>query len=177
MALLERHEPMMVKGSGGNSTSFVRGGVPHNHKLYKHALGHSHAWVNRTCVTCGVSFDTQVKTVARGGGLFCCKSCNPAFKARFTKSEKARRYNLKSNYDVTTEWFAEETRKRDGKCDVCGGVDYGKHGKLYVDHDHKSGKVRGLLCNHCNWGLGHFKDETQLLAAAIAYLEKHEGRA
>lgn len=46
--------------------------------------------------------------------------------------------------------------------------------KLFRDHDHKTGYIRGLLCSNCNAGLGMFKDNPRLLAAAIVYLQNHE---
>jgi hypothetical protein len=61
-------------------------------------------------------------------------------------------------------------------CAICGGrntysctkkVDY----DLYVDHCHSTGKVRGLLCNHCNRGIGLFKDDISNLERAILYLK------
>jgi hypothetical protein len=50
-------------------------------------------------------------------------------------------------------------------CTICG-----KEERLVVDHDHETGKVRGLLCNHCNRGLGHFRDNIEFLEDAIKYL-------
>jgi len=51
------------------------------------------------------------------------------------------------------------------ECVICGDS-----GELVVDHDHKSGNIRGLLCNHCNRGLGHFRDDPMLLEFAAQYL-------
>lgn len=46
----------------------------------------------------------------------------------------------------------------------------GQGGDLVVDHDHQTNKIRGMLCNHCNRGLGHFKDNPNLLEYARIYL-------
>lgn len=51
------------------------------------------------------------------------------------------------------------------ECVICGAED-----KLVVDHDHITGAVRGMLCNHCNRGLGHFRDDPMLLEFAAQYL-------
>lgn len=56
-------------------------------------------------------------------------------------------------------------------CAICGR----SGGKHEVDHDHKTGKVRGILCSRCNNGLGQFLDNITLLKKAITYLEKHDG--
>ena len=72
--------------------------------------------------------------------------------------------------------------KKQKLCDICGKEDIGgnknnKHiGKinsLVMDHDHASGRFRGMLCNHCNRGLGHFKDDHIILEKAINYLKQY----
>jgi hypothetical protein len=75
-----------------------------------------------------------------------------------------------------------ELRKQE-KCDICGGTENSgsknhKHvGKVYslvMDHNHTTGKFRGMLCNHCNRGLGNFMDKIENLSAAIEYLKKRD---
>jgi hypothetical protein len=69
--------------------------------------------------------------------------------------------------------------KQNGVCAICGGLPRsvnGSSGKITdfaVDHDHKTKKVRGLLCSHCNRGIGLFKDDPAILRRAAAYLEAH----
>lgn len=62
--------------------------------------------------------------------------------------------------------FAEARHLRD--CIICGES---QKLQLSIDHDHKTGRVRGALCNRCNLGLGHFRDKPELLRLAALYLE------
>jgi len=57
-------------------------------------------------------------------------------------------------------------------CAICRKTLELPHKRTHVDHDHKTGAVRGVLCMHCNTGLGQFRDNTSLLQAAIEYLKK-----
>ncbi len=68
-----------------------------------------------------------------------------------------------------TEDFILLAKQQDYGCYVCG-----KH-ELHIDHCHESGRVRGLLCNSCNLGLGNFKDDIELLLKAVEYLEEPNG--
>jgi len=59
-------------------------------------------------------------------------------------------------------------------CAICKTKHENKRGKvLHVDHCHKTGRVRELLCTACNTALGKMRDDTERLKSAIAYLEKH----
>ncbi len=56
------------------------------------------------------------------------------------------------------------------ECVICGSDE-----PLVVDHDHKTNRIRGMLCNHCNRGLGHFRDDPSLLEFARIYLLSSSG--
>jgi hypothetical protein len=66
---------------------------------------------------------------------------------------------------------------QDNKCAICGSTDPArKDGDWDVDHDHATGKVRGLLCHHCNIVIGSAQDNIDTLKAAIVYLEQWQER-
>lgn len=84
-----------------------------------------------------------------------------------------RSQDLYSKYKLTLEEYDALLKEQDGKCAICGlkSEDNGRYGVLYVDHNHQTGKIRGLLCENCNLGLGIFKDNIDTLNNAIKYLE------
>ena len=78
-----------------------------------------------------------------------------------------------SLYGLTLDDYSAMLVEQSGVCAICGKEEaVSSKGVLSVDHDHKSGKVRGLLCDTCNRGLGHFFDNTELLTKAVLYLEQ-----
>lgn len=84
----------------------------------------------------------------------------------FEKLGKADPYR---KYGITRRIRKEMCDKQDGKCAICKSDK-----RLVVDHDHKTGKVRALLCGKCNCMLGHASDNPNILLAGIQYLKKHK---
>jgi Recombination endonuclease VII len=79
-------------------------------------------------------------------------------------------------YGMTRKEFDAMSKAQDDLCAICKRFPEGKT-RLSVDHCHKTLKVRGLLCDKCNIGIGMFQDDPQLLAAAIRYLTPHPSPA
>ena len=87
--------------------------------------------------------------------------------------ERVREYALKNNgIGLTLEEYRELLRRQNGVCAICKRDD--SRGSLAVDHCHKTGLVRGLLCRSCNTSLGKMNDDPELLRRAIAYLENDQ---
>lgn len=82
----------------------------------------------------------------------------------------ARKTNLRQ-YGMLLEDYDALLRSQNGKCAICSVPEPGGHNnRFHVDHDHISLQVRGLLCHHCNKGLGQLKDSVAVLSNAITYL-------
>ena len=79
---------------------------------------------------------------------------------------------LRHLHNITLDEYNFMFEMQEGKCNICGTKLY-KDKKTHVDHCHKTHDIRGLLCNHCNAGLGHFFDNITILKEAIKYLKKH----
>ena len=87
---------------------------------------------------------------------------------------KQRRDNLRK-YGITQADYEAMLVAQDGRCAICGrrGSGTKQHDRMSIDHDHGTGRVRGLLCRSCNKGIGYFDDEVERLDAAIEYLKHH----
>lgn len=79
----------------------------------------------------------------------------------------------RTKYGLEPEAKARMVADQKNQCAICGYSFGQKKGDMKVDHCHKTNVVRGLLCDHCNRGLGFFKETVKSLEGAIAYLEKN----
>lgn len=99
-------------------------------------------------------------------------AADPAFRerakqwARNRSPVKRRDGRLRSTYGIDLATYNRMLAEQDGRCAICGG-----DAQLYVDHCHRTGVVRGLLCAACNFGLGKFRDDPDALRRAAAYIE------
>lgn len=79
-------------------------------------------------------------------------------------------YKVQERYGISGEEYGRMLREQKGLCLICQDEMI----PPAVDHDHRDGKVRGLLCKTCNSGLGCFKDDSSIVFRAASYLYKHE---
>lgn len=135
----------------------------------------------KKCSICRIdqTLDNYWKSKTSYDGLqYACKHCqsksNKKYKDKNKDRTKAnRRKSLLKSYGLTPESYDIMFKEQLGLCKICKNPSpkRWRSEKLFVDHDHKSGKVRGLLCHDCNYGLGGFKDNVELLKNAIKYIK------
>ena len=94
--------------------------------------------------------------------------------AKEKRREKQSRSHRRRRYGLSYEDFLAMLEKQDHKCAICGCHIEEKERDANVDHNHLTKKVRELLCRLCNVGIGHFKEDSELLRKAAAYLDKHK---
>ena len=126
----------------------------------------------RKCYFCGETkvIEEFTRNKNRGYGYdYVCKECSVI---------KGRRNTLKKKYGLSKKEFEKIKEVQGDVCAICGKPEEqqraGKIRELSVDHDHKTGKVRGLLCSKCNIGLGVFRENISILLNAIKYIESNK---
>jgi len=92
-------------------------------------------------------------------GYWCCKDCE-------------KTYNFKYYYDFPLSSYKKLLKEQNESCAICGIHNSKLKESLFLDHNHNTGKVRGLLCRKCNSGIGLLGDNMAILKKAISYLEK-----
>lgn len=82
--------------------------------------------------------------------------------------------SLRRNFGITLEEYNNMFKHQNGKCAICGIHQFELKKRFSVDHCHRTGKIRGLLCGNCNKGLGMFADDTGIVESALYYLIYHK---
>lgn len=124
------------------------------------------------------------KNRSRADGLNSkCKDCTKVYVDILYSDENKKlkrksnwdKQRLKDKYGLSLEDREDLLKRQNYCCLICQTHFDGqsKNTKAYIDHCHSTGKVRGLLCNSCNLGLGHFKDNEEFLLSAIQYLKNN----
>lgn len=135
---------------------------------------------DKRCPKCTETKDHNLfyrsKTSSDGCSSYCkvCQNLRSTSYARENKDKiPTTGYSLKRRYGITSEDYARMLAEQEHRCAICG-IDQCKTGRNFaVDHCHKTGKIRGLLCANCNVGIGGLQDSIAVVSLALAYLEEH----
>ena len=84
--------------------------------------------------------------------------------------EKIKNAKLMTRYGISIEEYKQKLDSQDKKCAICK-TNLEMEKRTHLDHDHNTGKIRGILCWNCNGGLGNFSDDIERLKSAINYLK------
>lgn len=151
----------------------------------------------RLCPICKLllPFESYHKSASNAQGIQShCKLCQKAYlverrkarpahylqlsrnwkhKNRDLVNERSKTYSRKVLYGLEHGGYERMLEEQEHRCAICQTTTPGGKGVFHLDHDHVTKKIRGLLCQSCNYGLGNFKDSPALLQEAIIYLKKH----
>lgn len=135
---------------------------------------HDEQPLGKTCTACGkwkALSAFHKHRICRYGVESICKQCK--FEKRKERDalnpDRIRSMDLKAKYGMTIADYKAMLARQEGRCAICGTAEE----KLVVDHNHKTGKVRELLCHLCNAMIGCARENLGILANAITYLEQH----
>lgn len=104
---------------------------------------------------------------------------NPEYRINYKKTHKeksylwARKSMLKAKYGITPEEYEILLISQDNRCAICKIEKEKLRRSLAVDHCHRTGKIRGLLCDRCNVFIGYADENVEKLASSIKYIKKH----
>lgn len=108
------------------------------------------------------------------GRAYLCKSCNQKSckKRRDADRIEANIRKRLSFFKITREEYDALHERARGLCEICGTDKSADNRPLGIDHCHESGKIRGILCNKCNWLIGASRENVDILNKAIGYLQE-----
>ena len=138
----------------------------------------------KTCTKCG-----ELKQISEFNPRYdgtdkvypSCRLCQQIKQTEYQKAKRAadpegeakkqREAQIKYKYGITPDQYEEIFESQDYKCAICGTEECASGKSFSIDHDHKTGEVRGILCMDCNVSLGKLKDDPELFRKAAEYLE------
>jgi hypothetical protein len=144
---------------------------------------------SKVCCICEIrkSFDEFYNMNNKGDKKsYRCKICDDLASKKWKNNnterakESSRRRTIKFKYNIELSVYDDMLKRQSGCCAICetskSTSTYGKNISPHfaIDHDHATGRIRGLLCNNCNRALGLFGDSVVVLKNATKYLSKHE---
>ena len=133
---------------------------------------------SKSCQRCGEEKplgDYHKNKQIRDGHHTICKICNGIKAREWKKSnpERVKDTDYLRTYGISFKDFGDLLSAQLNRCVICGTASEDcPRQTLFIDHCHKTGKVRGLLCLHCNTAIGMFKDSPDVCIRAAAYLTK-----
>ena len=127
------------------------------------------------CNECKEDKDSSAFYVDRRSSRGYNGKCKQCIQAKGYAKLNSRTHHLKTKYGITIDEYDAMHDNQGGVCAICGLPETTTKGdgvvkRLAVDHCHTTGKVRGLLCNDCNRGIGLLKDDVALLTNSVLYL-------
>lgn len=114
------------------------------------------------------------KEARKGRATYCCK-CMKEYEAKRYEEGKTRNGRLERLYGITLEQYDKMLEEQSNCCALCGSSSPKRGSRFIVDHCHKTGNVRALLCHLCNIFIGMAGDNPNLLRKAADYLESYNG--
>lgn len=124
------------------------------------------------CLYCNLDF---IKTGKQR--KFCSNKCRTRFNtASWRKnnpgkdSKQKRIYSLRTKYGITLQEYNNLFQKQSGCCAICKKHQTDLIKTFHIDHNHKTGEIRGLLCQQCNHAIGLLKDDSEIIASALEYV-------
>jgi hypothetical protein len=138
----------------------------------------------KKCSSCGEilpTTDFYRDSTTKDGFQYACKNCRKkAYGHRDTERyrdltpDERKDMVLKRDFGIGLNDYHQLLEDQGGGCAICGTKEIkGKGSYHHIDHCHETGVIRGVLCHHCNTGLGAFSDNVHLFSKAIDYLIKH----
>ena len=140
--------------------------------------------MSKYCTKCGKKKNTSSFSKHKGmpdGLMKICRICRQATTKKYLDNSKIddlegfklhnRINHLKRQYKITIEQYNGMFVKQNGKCAICNKHQQELSRNLAIDHNRETGKIRGLLCDSCNMGIGKFFENEKWLLEAANYLK------